>query len=66
MRNVVEHDDAARSLLGCIRAYVELDILASFDVHTEITIKQGRVVAKRLSKLMNVSQLIKLEKPDHY
>ena len=66
MRNVVEHNDTACSLLRCIRVYVELDILVSFDVHTEVTIKQGRVTAKRLSNLMNVSQLFELKKSDYY
>ena len=66
MRNAVEHDDLSRGLLCCIRVYVELDILASFDVHMEITIKQGRAAAKKLLKIMNVSQLFELEKFNHY
>ena len=48
-----EHKDG-RLLLRCIRAYVELDLLASFDVHTEITIGYGRKIAEKFFKLANV------------
>jgi hypothetical protein len=57
MRNALEEDTEGCRLLRCIRAYVELDLLASFDVHTDITIALGRATAKRFSKLVNVSQL---------
>jgi len=48
-------DENACRLLRAIRAYVELDILASFDVHTEKTIKHGRSTAKKFVRLANVS-----------
>ena len=44
-----------RRLLSCIRAYVELDLLASFNVQTDETINYGRRVAKEFSKQANVS-----------
>ena len=55
MRNLLGEHVQGRRLLCCTRAYVELDLLASFDVHTDITIKQGRAAAKKFSKLANVS-----------
>lgn len=48
-------DQNGYRLLRAIRAYVELDILASFDVHTEETINYGRSMAKKFVKLANVS-----------
>jgi hypothetical protein len=55
MRNVlVNSGERGILLLRCIRAYVELDILASFTVHTDDTISFGRSVAKRFFKLANV------------
>ena len=62
MRNALGEDDDGRRLLRCIRAYVELDLLASFDVHTDKTIEYGRAVVTRFSKLMNVSQLFCIRK----
>jgi microcystin degradation protein MlrC len=56
MRNALGKDDKGCRLLRCVRAYVELDILASFDVHTDITIQLGRAAAARFFKLANVSQ----------
>ena len=55
LRNALGEDVNGRCLLRCTRAYVELDLLASFDVHADITIKQGRATAARFSKLANVS-----------
>jgi hypothetical protein len=58
MRNVfVESGDRAKLLLRCVRAYVELDMLASFDVHTDETIAFGRVALDRFAKLANVRHL---------
>jgi hypothetical protein len=57
MRNVFDIDDEGHTLLRCIRVYVELDILASFDLHTEISIKKGRAAAEKFIKLANVSRL---------
>jgi len=57
MRNTLEEAEGGLSLLRCVRAYVELDMLASFDVHTGETIKWGREVAKKFVKLANVSDL---------
>ena len=57
MRNMFGVDEDGHCLLRCIRAYVELDLLASFEVHTEGTIKRGRMVAERFVKLANVSDL---------
>ena len=62
MRNVlVDADESNRGnrgklLLRCIRAYVELDLLASFDVHTEETVEFGRKVADKFVQLVNVSK----------
>lgn len=60
MRNVlVESGSRGQLLLRCIRAYVELDVLASFDIHTDETIAFGRGVADKFIKLANVSHLPK-------
>ena len=48
MRNVLANSsNRGKLLLCCIRAYVELDALASFDLHTDRTIAFGRMVADR-------------------
>lgn len=62
LRNTLDIDEKGRRLLYCIRAYVELDLLASFEVHTEESIKYGRAAAEKFMKLANVSHLIALEK----
>ena len=52
-RNVLtsgSESDSGFLLLQCIRAYVELDLLASFEVHTDHTITWGRDVLKRFAK----------------
>ena len=55
MRNVlVESGDRGKLLLRCVRAYVELDILARFDIHTDQTIAFGRSVLDKFVKLANV------------
>ena len=45
-------------LLRCIRAYVELDLLASFDVHTDRTIQWIKVVLNRFAKFAEVRYLV--------
>ena len=55
MRNTFETDEEGRLLLRCVRAYVEMDILASFEVHTDDTIKYGRKMIDKFAKLANVS-----------
>jgi len=58
MRNMfAESGGRGVLLLRCVRAYVELDLLASFDVHTDQTIVFGRAVLDRFVKLANVSYL---------
>lgn len=57
MRNTLGEDENGYRLLRCIRAYVELDLLASFDVHTDGTIERGRTVVQKFVKLANVSCL---------
>lgn len=54
MRNVLDSDDRGTLLLRCVRAYVKLDILASFELHTDQTIAFGRTVADEFLKLANV------------
>jgi hypothetical protein len=58
MRNILGEDDDGRLLLRCIRAYTELDVFASFDVHTDVTIKQARAAATKFSKRVGVSWLV--------
>lgn len=58
MRNAFECDEEGFKLLRCVRAYAELDILASFEVHTEKTLEYGREVAEKFAKLVNVSYLL--------
>lgn len=57
MRNTFETDEDGQLLLRCVRAYVELDLLASFEVHTDNTIQHGRLVAQKFAKLADVSHL---------
>ena len=58
MRNVLaESGDRGILLLRCVRAYVELDLLASFDVHTDQTITFGREILDQFVELVNVSHL---------
>ena|ERR1700733_2252166 len=51
---LVNSGDRGKLLLRCIRAYVELDVLSSFEVHTEKTIEFGRKLAGRFIRLANV------------
>lgn len=57
LRNALGGSVDGRRLLACIRAYVELDLLASFEVQTDDTINHGRKLAKEFSKQANVSHL---------
>lgn len=57
MRNTLGEDANSRPLLACIRAYVELDVLASFDLHTDTTIKYGRKMEEKFFKLAHVSRV---------
>ena len=57
MRNTFEGDEKGILLLRCIQAYVELDLLASFEVHTDRTIERGRQAAEKFAKLANVGYL---------
>lgn len=58
MRNALAGSgDRGRLLLRCVRAYVELDLLASFDVHTDETITFGRAALNQFIKLANVRYL---------
>ena len=51
LRNVLVGITNGRNLLCAVRAYVELDLLASFEVHSEVTVKQGRKTAKKFWEL---------------
>jgi len=57
MRNTLGEDASGRLLLACIRAYVELDTLASLDLHTDTTIKYGRKMEEKFFKLTRVSHI---------
>ena len=46
--------DCGILFLECIRAYVELDLLASFEVHTDHTIAWGRAVLECFANLAMV------------
>jgi len=61
MRNTFETDEGGQLLLRCVRVYVELDILASFEVHSSETITYGRTLVDKFTKLANVSHLFCLE-----
>jgi len=57
MRNALAADESGRNLLCAVHAYVELDLLASYETHTDISIKQGRAAIEKFVKLANVSNL---------
>ena len=57
MRNTFESDEKGQLLLRCIWAYVELDLLASFEVHSESTITYGRLMVEKFMKLANIGRL---------
>lgn len=61
MRNTFETDEDGRLLLRCVRAYVEIDVLASFELHSEKTIEYGRAAVEKFVKLANVSRLFYLQ-----
>ena len=66
MRNMFEDDEKGLLLLHCIWAYVELDVLASFEVHMDKTIERGRAVADRFMKLANVGNLFCTRSPYYH
>jgi hypothetical protein len=45
-------------LLRCIRHYVDFDMYAALDVHTEDTISAGRQALSEFSTLMDVSSML--------
>ena len=49
MRNTWEANESGHSLLRCIRAYVELDLVASFEVQTDETIRYGKAMAEPIA-----------------
>jgi len=55
LRNTFETDEDGQLLLHCIWAYAELDLLASFEAHTDETINYGRKMAEKFMKLANIS-----------
>ena len=57
MRNALATDESGCNLLRAVRAYVEMDLLASYEVHTDVSIKQGRAAVEKFVKLANVSNL---------
>jgi hypothetical protein len=54
LRNTLGEDDSSCRLLRCVRTYVELDMLASLEVHSDLTIEYGRETAKKFFKLAHV------------
>ena len=57
LRNTLGEDTSGRRLLRCTRAYVELDVLASLDVHSDITIEGGKEIARKFFKLADVGRV---------
>ncbi|KAH7919486.1 hypothetical protein BV22DRAFT_1075186 [Leucogyrophana mollusca] len=49
---IVSQNDLGHLLLQCIRAFVDVDMFAAFEVHTEETIAAGRVALQVFSDLM--------------
>lgn len=66
LRNALGDSEDGFRLLRCTRAYVELDLLASFDVHTDITIEHGRSIATTFCNLASVSYLFCAQKEHSY
>ena len=58
LRNELGSDERGLLLLRCVRAYVQLDILSSFDIQKESTITLGRSAAMKFSVLVNVSMSV--------
>jgi hypothetical protein len=50
-----ESSPAGYHLLKCIRSYLDLDMYASLEVHTEETISAGRDELLNFGALLNVS-----------
>ena len=61
MQNTFEgkEDDV---LLHCIWVYIELDLLVSFEVHTDNTIRHSIAVAEKFTRLTNISYLFHTKK----
>ena len=53
--------DRGKLLLQCVQAYVELDVLASFNVHTDETIAFGQAALDKFVKLANVRHLFNIQ-----
>ena len=51
------HSELGYLLLHCIRRYVDLDIYAALEVHTEDTIAAGRDALSQFSILMDVGSM---------
>ena len=58
MRNTLGEDESGRRLLSCIRAYVELDVLSSLELHTDATIKYGRKMEEKFFKRAHASHIL--------
>jgi hypothetical protein len=58
-QNVLSHTNSelGHLLLCCIRCYVDLDIDAALEVHTEDTIAAGRDALSQFSTLMDVGSM---------
>lgn len=52
------HCKLGHLLLCCIRYYIEFDVYASFEVHTEETITAGRLALQKFSEIMDVSRYL--------
>lgn len=57
LHSVFEDDPTAYLLLRALRSYIEVDIYASFEVHTEKTIASGRERLGQFFELIGVSLL---------
>ena len=65
-QNVIAHGLGSNDgilLLRCVQAYVELDILAGFEIHTTESIAWGSVVLKNFAKLAEVKCFNSLLRP---
>jgi hypothetical protein len=54
LRNALGDDERGNLLLRCVRAFIELDTLSSFEVQMESTIRAGKSAAKKFSTLARV------------
>jgi hypothetical protein len=58
---VFEEETPGYLLLKALRSHIEVDIYASFEVHTEETIASGRERLAKFYELMGVSHLSTLQ-----